>query len=88
MEAMADETPRHSVLDDIIAKAIEDAKQQAVRETAAQILASIGDDLEVRSGLRKRIFELLDNDPEIKARLRESVLRALDAPFRRADHRY
>jgi len=72
-----------SALDAIITRAIEDAKERAVRETLDGVVSQLGDDHEIKSWLRGELLRLLREDNEIKERLRAAVLKALDAPARR-----
>ena len=82
---MADNTQQpQTVLDSIIARAIEDAKDEAAREAISQTLGGIRDDSLLRDEIRARVRQLLDEDPEVKERMREAVLRALTAPSRRS----
>lgn len=71
-----------TVLDQIIAKAIADAREEAVKQTVGQI-ELLGGDHAIREWIRGEVLRLLNADEQIKERIRTVVLRELEKPSAR-----
>jgi hypothetical protein len=71
-----------SALDQVIADAIENAKQKAIEEMSSRINA-LGGDYTIQQEVTAEAKRLLKEDPEVKERIRAALLRVLDAPMSR-----
>ena len=77
---MSDNSPR-TTLDQLISDAVENVKQDAVKQVFKEL--DISRDGEVSGVIRRHVLAMLDKDPEIKAKLRDALIRALDNPLDR-----
>jgi hypothetical protein len=81
--SVTESNPTFTVLDSILAKAIEDAREQAKRETLSAIFHNIETDSALRSGLAEEIARMLREDDQLKQMLRDAIVRAVSSPARR-----
>lgn len=77
---MGDEKPQvPTMLDKIIADAIEKAKTEA-RDEVLRSIAELGGADDIRRMVSKEAERVLREDPEVNERIKAALLRALDTP--------